>query len=529
MGLRLKIRSTKTQEVAHNMKSLVLSRSMAFAAVFAVLSTARAQVPAEKQSVIAFDVQIAKLRSGVLFQKAFGDEILKNMFRNQPQELGGLDPTKLDRVIGSVGYPKSMMDVISAEQKGEIPMELFVRMLAVDPEMIKTTYSEMEKVSNPVEKNGMTFLYPRNDGPTNISVCKIDAKTLELATDLYAAQETRNFRTPTLTETWSKLPNYPIRFAVDAKTAEDVIKQAMDMAGNELQPIAGLIPLQTIGSVGLAVNVEADPILSLELTGKSDEDTQTLETALNGLLAIAKASSQQAAAQASPEMKQVITEIMNSLAVKRDGNSLTMSIPRPNGFDDAFVSAIVTVRNAAKRTEARNRMRQVLLGFHNYVSVYQSFPFVNRAGEVDKFNWRIRLLPFMEEMAMHEAMDFDKGPKEAPNNKFVDKMPSIFGPNGKTSDIVWVLHENMPTGFRDMIDGTSNTIAIVMIQTDTPWMDKPAGMTIDEIIKYVDGLPDGASFSAGMYDGAVREFPKNIGAKKLKALMTYNGNEAIDF
>ena len=138
-----------------------------------------AQVPEDKQSVVAFDLQVGVIRSGELFKKALGDELLTEMF---PKNMSNLDILKIDRVIGSCGYPANFDAVMNAQFDRKVPMELFVRMQLTDAETAAAMYQEMKSNTAEefiVERNGQTYLYPGNNGDVdNISVCKINDNSL---------------------------------------------------------------------------------------------------------------------------------------------------------------------------------------------------------------------------------------------------------------------------------------------------------------------------------------------------------------
>ena len=292
-----------------------------------------------------------------------------------------------------------------------------------------------------------------------------------------------------------------------------------------------MLPLQNVSTASVAIDIESDPMAVVTVSGKDEASTQTLETTLNGLLTIVKGQGQQAVATApTAEVGKVLKEILDSLQFTRDGETLTMNIPKPEGFGDALMNSIVEARAAAKRVQKKNNLRQVALGLHNFHSAYRLFPYVNpRTKEPDGFSWRVRILPFIEEQFLWESLDLDKGVKEAPNAQFADQMPKIFGNGGKISGIGAVVHKPMPKSFADITDGTSNTIAFIEAPTNAPWMEQPAGFTVDEAIKLVDALPDGGSLNVCMYDGSVRELPKTIDKDTLRALLTHNGGERVDF
>jgi hypothetical protein len=86
------------------------------------------------------------------------------------------------------------------------------------------------------------------------------------------------------------------------------------------------------------------------------------------------------------------------------------------------------------------------------------------------------------------------------------------------------------TGFRDFLDGLSNTIMILESNADSavPW-SKPADVEIDleDPLAKFKGSPK-KSFGVGLGDGSVRRYPDDIDVAKFKALLTRAGREIVE-
>ena len=166
-----------------------------------------------------------------------------------------------------------------------------------------------------------------------------------------------------------------------------------------------------------------------------------------------------------------------------------------------LLPAVQSAREAARRMQCGNNIRQLALAMHNYESAYRKFPM---QGTVDvDFSVQARLLPFVEQSNIHNMLDYTKpaftGPFNAkvPNPLFVnafsqsvpfflcpsDPAPSVsivpvngtsysygainymvsYGSGTNTNyDLRWttdgVVFQNSRQGFHSITDGASNTI-----------------------------------------------------------------------
>ncbi|MEJ7593345.1 MAG: DUF1559 domain-containing protein [Planctomycetaceae bacterium] len=81
-----------------------------------------------------------------------------------------------------------------------------------------------------------------------------------------------------------------------------------------------------------------------------------------------------------------------------------------------LLPAVQAVREAARRTQCRNNLKQIGLAFHNYHDVHQCFPMGSMGLEnpyiagrdyTVGFSWGIYLLPFLEQQSLYSKFRFD--------------------------------------------------------------------------------------------------------------------------
>ena len=69
-----------------------------------------------------------------------------------------------------------------------------------------------------------------------------------------------------------------------------------------------------------------------------------------------------------------------------------------------LLPAVQQAREAARRMQCQNQMKQLGLALHNYHDTNNAFPFGARSG-LGAPNWRIGVLPFMEQSALYNQLD----------------------------------------------------------------------------------------------------------------------------
>ena len=78
-----------------------------------------------------------------------------------------------------------------------------------------------------------------------------------------------------------------------------------------------------------------------------------------------------------------------------------------------LLPAVQAAREAARRMQCSNNLKQIGLAMHNYHDTNRRFPFGSRAGSTwsqvgikDGTNWRISILPFLEQSSLYNSLNF---------------------------------------------------------------------------------------------------------------------------
>ncbi len=117
-----------------------------------------------------------------------------------------------------------------------------------------------------------------------------------------------------------------------------------------------------------------------------------------------------------------------------------------------LLPAVQQAREAARRTQCRNNLKQFGLAFHNYHDVYGEFAKtrggVNAAGtgaslEVTSvISWRTALLPYMEQTNIYNQLDFNTSPYDGVNDAaYANIIPGFTCPSaqGEPAMVTWTI------------------------------------------------------------------------------------------
>ena len=199
-------------------------------------------------------------------------------------------------------------------------------------------------------------------------------------------------------------------------------------------------------------------------------------------------------------------------------------------------------------TTTSNRMRQFALGFHNYQSAYQAFPtYLNMAKTKAKsgLSWRVHVLPFIGFNELYQEFKLDEAWDSPHNIKLLPKMPAIYLPTGDMNEAVeikpyhttyvapigkkTVFGQDEPMQFRNITDGTSNTIAFVELKREhaIPWTS-PEEYPIDESNPTAKLRDYNGRTVIAMFDGSVTNLKLDLPKETWLALFTRNGGEVVN-
>ena len=200
-------------------------------------------------------------------------------------------------------------------------------------------------------------------------------------------------------------------------------------------------------------------------------------------------------------------------------------------------------RPPVDRSRAMTDMKQVMLAMHNHLGQKNAFPAAAICDSSGKplLSWRVALLPYLEQQAMHSQFNLNEPWDSETNKKHIKYMPSSYrgtvaSTDGTTSFKVFVgggSGFDLAKGKRiDAFgDGTSNTIAVVEAGIPVPWT-KPEDIPFTTNSSLREVTPPGGGSGpilTGMFDGAVRWVNwSRVTPKSRTGAITASGGELLD-
>lgn len=282
-----------------------------------------------------------------------------------------------------------------------------------------------------------------------------------------------------------------------------------------------LVDLQLVDTIGMQVTVQLD----------RSETAQTLEKWSRQWVA-----AQVLAARSKRGQMDLLMQLLDQMVFRARKDRWIATAP---GDPKAANETVPTLVN---RELAENRFRAMALAMHNYESGFKTLPpVVPGPDNRSKLGWRVTLLPYLGYTDLYDQFHHDE-PWDSPHNlQLVPKMPMDFWmPGSQLAPETGKTCIRAPAGehglfykseltFRDMIDGSSNTI--MLVESDDAhaqiWT-KPGGFEVpQEDPVSVLGGHYGSRVVIARADGSTEAVSRQETAENWRRLFTPRGREVI--
>ncbi|MFN0016955.1 MAG: DUF1559 domain-containing protein [Pirellulaceae bacterium] len=201
-----------------------------------------------------------------------------------------------------------------------------------------------------------------------------------------------------------------------------------------------------------------------------------------------------------------------------------------------LLPAVQSAREAARRMQSANNLKQIGLALHMYHDTYQSLPpaVVKDKDGKPLYSGMVCLLPFLEQQPLYERWDKDKAWDSTENlplssmNMAVFMDPSnndttagrtdyllVSGKNSILEDAPGVRHT-----FSEVTDGLSNTMIVIEVKGNASW----AAPNNWDLSKPFDGSHPGV-VQVLLADGSVHAINKKVDPQTLRRLVERNDGQ----
>jgi len=210
-----------------------------------------------------------------------------------------------------------------------------------------------------------------------------------------------------------------------------------------------------------------------------------------------------------------------------------------------LLPAVQQAREAARRTQCKNNLKQIALAMHNYHDSYGTFPpaVTYSADGKPMHSWRVLLLPFLDQVALHAQYNMNEPWNSPANSQLLSRMPKVYACPSSPPEL-GVTHYAVPVGPRTMFppergvaareitDGTSATLMVIeTFGTSLNWM-APVDMTVSAGVPGAQPVAFSSLHTGGFHvslaDGSVRYLSYDVATPQvLDAMLSRDGGEAV--
>lgn len=482
-------------------------------------------LPKEKRAVIAFDLDLGRVMNSEIGSMLPTEQALGELGAAGP-EADALMSVK--RIAGFVSAPEDLGSVMGMAMMGPspgqpLPVEFVISVEFVDAAAASEPMAEIKQNSTKTTIGGKEVYKPQDPNGPPLFIRIVSDTKIEAGTEMYLTSGSA-VGTRTLQERWKGMPDVAMKLALDMDGARELLDGASAMLRQDAPPMAApYIDLLDKGAfMSLAIDASGDQLVHMTMDGHNAEETQAINTVVAGLLQLANfgaAGSINDMRSQSPKMADMMSNLLKSLGTTVSGNTVSVTVAKPEGFEDALKEGMAAAQVAAQQVAALNDMKQLALAIHNYHDAMRRFPFAADPTYVsEELSWRVLILPYVEENALYDRFDTKQGWDGETNKLLAEEMPAVFGGDSANSTVVYIRPDKPVQTFGGVLDGSSMSIMLLETLNPVPWT-KNQDISVKEAIEMVNSLPEGQQVRAARYDGSAIMLPGDYSPEEIEAMM----------
>jgi prepilin-type N-terminal cleavage/methylation domain-containing protein len=208
-----------------------------------------------------------------------------------------------------------------------------------------------------------------------------------------------------------------------------------------------------------------------------------------------------------------------------------------------FLPAPRRSRQAGRRAQCKNNLKQIGIALHNYHDTYHEFPpaYTVDANGRPLHSWRTLLLPFLDQNPLYEKIDLSKPWNDPVNEEAFKSFISTYSCPSKTGERTTTTYLAVVTSnsclrpkasakLSDVTDGSSETIAVIEVDPDMAvhWME-PIDAGESQVLAI--GSKTKHDHIGGAHtlflDGTVRFLSENLPASTRLALISISAKDTV--
>lgn len=466
----------------------------------------------------------------------------------------GLDPLKIER-----------LDLLFPMPGPQQP-EFGALIQFTDPFSLEQLKPQLLEDPNPQNEGGVDFyrIAAREFTNLELRLHVIDEKSVILGTANFARQMLRTEGDGRIAQLVSQIrSSQDAMLVIDVQTLRPLMQGVVEGQARGLPAEVTKSLLSTLeGTDFLAFRAVMDIPETLQLVLVSPNEatasrtlgsiTELLDFAEQNLVASAKSEFPQqtkTGQAAHAYIDRVARTVRAALTPELMGSRIVLEVEDVRNAGTVgtltalLLPAVSSARQAARRQQSMNNLKQLMLAFLNFESAYQTFPAAAGLDDQDQpmLSWRVAILPFIEEVELFQKFRLDEPWDSEHNLALLSEMPDVFKHPSKATEAGHTVYQvavgeatlmrlKEPTRMGQVTDGLSNTIMIVEVPAEdaVPWTaPRDFEVDLDNPVERLFG--DAETTQVGIADGSVRVLSKAIDLELLRALFTRAGGEVVDF